>query len=318
MARRKKQKFTANFDDVGKSFTDGQEYLIKVTECTVEEGENAPYYSFKFEGTEDYAGSVMYHNASLSPTALWKTRDLFDAFLGEVPSGDFDPEDYTDEFIGKMAMCSVFKDNYNGNTRIKPEDFWAAEGVEQGGDGDAEEIDLDELDDDDIMKLAKALKIKSKRASTVRKKLEDADPDELYEAMQELGLVEGDGEDGDGEDGEDGEGIDLDELDDDDIKALAKAAGIKGKVVKKLKKALEELDEDDLAEAAEEAGIGGDGDSGGEGEVDGDAIKSMSQDELEELVEEHELDVDLDDYKTLRKKRTAVLDAAEEAGILAE
>lgn len=311
MAKRsKKKKFTANFDDVGKSFRDGQEYLIKVTECTVEEGENAPYYSFKFEGTEDYEGSVMYHNASLSPTALWKTRDLFEAFLGEVPSGDFEPEDYTDEFVGKMAMCSVYKDSYNGNTRIKPEDFWAAEGVETGDSGD-EEIDLGDLDDDDIMKIAKALKIKSKRASTVRKKLEDADPDELYEAMQELGLVDGD------EKGEDeGDGIDLDELDDDDIKALAKAAGIKGRAVKKLKAALEELDDDELADAAEEAGIGGD--SGSEGEVDADAIKEMSQDELEELVEEHELDVDLDDYKTLRKKRTAVVDAAEEAGILAE
>jgi phage portal protein BeeE len=44
----------------------------------------------------------------------------------------------------------------------------------------------------------------------------------------------------------------------------------------------------------------------------------MNQDELEELIEEHELEVDLDEHKTLRKKRAAVVDAAEEAGILAE
>ena len=44
----------------------------------------------------------------------------------------------------------------------------------------------------------------------------------------------------------------------------------------------------------------------------------MNQDDLEELVEEHELDVDLDKLKTLRKKRTAVLAAAEEAGLVEE
>ena len=217
-----------------------------------------------------------------------------------------------------MAMCSVFKDTYNGNSRIKPEDFWAAEGVnEDGDDEDADEVDLDDLDDADIKRIGKAMGIKSKRASTIRKALEDADADELQGVLVELGLIEGDEDEDDGDD--DGDGIDLDDLDDDDIKALAKAAGIKGRAVKKLKAALEELDEDELAEAAEEAGIGGDDGDGEEaGDLDAESIKEMSQDELEELIDEHDLDVDLDDYKTLRKKRTAVIDAAEEAGLLDE
>lgn len=53
-----------------------------------------------------------------------------------------------------------------------------------------------------------------------------------------------------------------------------------------------------------------------EPELDRDEIMDMSEDELVELCEEHELDVDLDDYPTLRKKKAAVVSAAEEAGLL--
>ena len=326
MARRnntKKTNRTATFEGVGKSFEAEQEYLITCTECEVEESDNGFYYSMKLEGTGEFEGSIMYNNASLVSTALWRTRPVFEAFLGEVPEGDFNIDEYAEKFVGKKAMCSTFKDSYNGQTRIKPEDFWAAEGADED-DGEAGEIDLDELDDDDIKKIGKALKIKSKRASTIREELEEADEDELLAVLEKLGLIDSDDED-DEDDGEAGE-IDLDELDDDDIKALAKAAGMRVSAksrVNTLKKKLAELDEDELAEAAEEAGIGGDSDSdddskgGGDG-ITADDIAGMNQDELEELVEEHDLDVDLDDHKTLRKKRTAVTDAAEEAGILEE
>ena len=53
-----------------------------------------------------------------------------------------------------------------------------------------------------------------------------------------------------------------------------------------------------------------------EPELDRDEIMDMSEDELVELCEEYELDVDLDDYPTLRKKKAAVVSAAEEAGLL--
>jgi hypothetical protein len=314
MARRNtrsKTKRTASFAGVGKGFAAEQEYLVKVKECTVEDGDSGPYYSMKLEGTGEFEGSIMYHNASLSPAALWRTREVFEAFLDDVPEDEFDVDEYAAEFIGKTAMCSTFKDTYNGQSRIKPEDFWPAEDDGEGNAGGGEaEIDLDDIDDADIKKLGKAMGIKSKRASTIREELAEADENELLEAMQELGLVE-----------DEGEGIDLDELDDDDIKKLAEAAGIKvtsKSRVNTLKKKLAELDGDELAEAAEEAGIGEGGGEGGDGGVTADDINAMNQDELEELVEEHELDVDLDDYKTLRKKRTAVVDAAEEAGILAE
>ena len=50
--------------------------------------------------------------------------------------------------------------------------------------------------------------------------------------------------------------------------------------------------------------------------ITADAIGDMDEDELVELVAERELDVDLDDFPTLKKKKAAVRDAAEEAGIL--
>lgn len=49
-----------------------------------------------------------------------------------------------------------------------------------------------------------------------------------------------------------------------------------------------------------------------------DEIQDMDEDELEELIEEHSLDVDLSDFKTLRKMRVAVIDAAEENDLLSD
>lgn len=322
MARRSTRKTktarTASFEGVGKGFAEGQEYLVMVKEVEVEEGESGLYYSMKLEGTDEFEGSLMYHNASLSPSALWRTREVFEAFLGEVPEDEFDVDEYAELFVGKVAMCSTFKDTYNGNSRIKPEDFWPAEEGAGGDAGGDDEVDLDELEDADIKAIGKAMGIKSKRAATIRKELEEADADELMGVLEELGLV-GEGEEG-GEEGGEAEDIDVDDLDDDDIKAVAKAAGISVTAksrVNTLKKKLKELDPDELAEAAEEAGVGGEG-GGKAGELSADDINGMNQDELEELVEDHELDVDLDEHKTLRKKRTAVVDAAEEAGLLEE
>lgn len=51
-------------------------------------------------------------------------------------------------------------------------------------------------------------------------------------------------------------------------------------------------------------------------ELTQEEISDMDEKELEDLVEEHELDVDLSKFKTVGKMRSAVIDAAEEAGIL--
>lgn len=53
-------------------------------------------------------------------------------------------------------------------------------------------------------------------------------------------------------------------------------------------------------------------------ELTQEEIRDMDTDELEKLVEEHDLDVDLSDFKTLKKQQNAVIDAAGEAGLMAE
>lgn len=47
-----------------------------------------------------------------------------------------------------------------------------------------------------------------------------------------------------------------------------------------------------------------------------DQISDMDEDELEDIVKEYDLEVDLSKFKTLRKKQTAVVDAAEKADVL--
>jgi hypothetical protein len=44
----------------------------------------------------------------------------------------------------------------------------------------------------------------------------------------------------------------------------------------------------------------------------------MSQEELDDVIAEFKLDVDLSEFKTLRRMRTAVVDAAETAKVLAD
>lgn len=50
--------------------------------------------------------------------------------------------------------------------------------------------------------------------------------------------------------------------------------------------------------------------------LSGDEVTEMSEDELEEVVEKYELEIDLEEFKTLRKKQNAVCDALEEKDLL--
>jgi hypothetical protein len=58
--------------------------------------------------------------------------------------------------------------------------------------------------------------------------------------------------------------------------------------------------------------------NGKEQELSADDINDMTQDELEDVIEELDLDVEVASFRTLRKMRAAVIDAAEKAGALTE
>lgn len=284
----KKKGLRLDFSNVGKQFKPGEEYLVECSECTLEEGSKAPYFSLKLKGAdEEYAGATMYHNASTSEESLWRLRPLLEAFGIDIPDGpmDLSPED----FVGKTAMCSTFLDKYEGGSRVKPDDFWPAEegdgeegedATEDAGEDAGEGIDLAAISDEDIKKLGAEFGIKSKVASKIREELAEADEAEIREACEELEI------DLDGEE---------DEPEPEPApkarrgKAAAEPAA-KAKTSKKAKKT--SWTEEELAE--------------------------MSEEELEEVIEAAEVEVDLSEFKTLRKKRGAVQDALEEAGLLEE
>lgn len=54
-----------------------------------------------------------------------------------------------------------------------------------------------------------------------------------------------------------------------------------------------------------------------EAEVSVDDVMDMDDDELADLVAEHDVEIDLEEFATLRKRKNAVIDALEEAGVLA-
>jgi hypothetical protein len=255
MARRKKAAGSVRIDlsDVGVGFKAGEEYRIKCEECTIEDGQKAPYFKLVLKGTGEHSKSTMYHNASTSDESLWRLRPLLEAFDIDIPDGPMDIS--PDDFVGKEAMCSTFKDTYAGGSSIKPDEFWPVE----GGGSSAKEADTE------------------------------------------------------------GE-IDLDEISDADIKKLAKALGVKGRDADKLREEIAELDDEDIQEAAEEAGIkiGEEEKPAEKGKTSAEDLQDMNEDDLEEFCEEHDLDVDLGEFRTLRKKRNAVVDAAEEAGVFAD
>ena len=67
-----------------------------------------------------------------------------------------------------------------------------------------------------------------------------------------------------------------------------------------------------VIEALEEAREEGDEEEGDEDIPDEDEVMEASKSELQEMIEEHDLDVDLSDYRGLKKQRAAVNEALEE------
>lgn len=95
-------------------------------------------------------------------------------------------------------------------------------------------------------------------------------------------------------------GADSDEDDDDDEKP------------KKAKKPADDKDDEDDEAPKKSKGKK----SKKPAKIDRDDVEEMDEDELQELIDAHDLDVDLDDYKKIAKKREAVIDALEEEDLL--
>lgn len=305
---RAKTSIRVDMSNISKAFEPGQEYAVRIVECTLEEGQKAPYFNLKLNGLEggEYENSVMYHRASTGEASLWRLRPLLEAFGFDIPEGPLDLE--TSDFVGREAMCSTYLDRYEGGSSVKPDEFWPLEGGDddKGDDDDDKDFDLDELSDEDIEALAASMKVNGKTVSAKRKALAKLDVDDLAEAYEELSKDD---------DGDDDKDFDLDELSDDDVMKLAEALELKARTAARARKAIAGMDDQDAVAEAWSELSDGKGDSKDDGEpVSEDDIQEMSEDELEAVVERFELDVDLSEFKTLRKMKNAVIDAMEEGG----
>lgn len=299
-ARKTSTKRSIDFSSVGKAFEKDMDVHLVVKAAEWKEGQAGDYIAIEFNGVdEDYTESSLYHNASFAPKALPRTRAFLEA-LGLDVDGEMEID--TDELVGLEIMATTYEERYDGGKAIRADEFWAVEekAAPKKKGGKAAKDDEDE-------KPARGKKASGKKAA----------------AKEEV------------------EELDLAEISDVDVKAIGRHLKIKAKRPDDIREELADMDEDDIREAAAELEIelpGGDveeeapakkgrgtkaSDAGSKKKSgkksatwSSDDVMEMSEEELEEVVETAELDVDLDDHKTLRKKKNAVIDALQEAGVL--
>lgn len=284
-----------DFSQAVKYFKPDEEVEIVVKEASWEEGDKADYIAFVFSGTDDLEEAEGYHNASFSPKALERTRVLIEALGLEIPD-DGDMEIDVKELVGLHCMAHTYEDEYRDNngqkkTSVRFDDFWEIEKSKKAG----------KKDDDG----KKGRGSKKKEPELLdRDEVEGMDRDDLVALIEEHDL-------------------DVDPKDrklKKDDEALAAAV-------------IEALEEKDLLEEAKPAkrGRGKDKDDGeGKGGRSSrgsrrskkqqtwkeDDIADMSEEELDKVVEDSGIDLDLEEHKTLRKKKNALIDALEEADML--
>lgn len=167
---------------------------------------------------------------------------------------------------------------------------------------DETEIDLEELVDLEVVGVLTHETYQGKK----RAKMTDFDSVENYKGD--------DSDDSDDDDDEDekpakkGKSKKSKSDDDDEDEAPKKGRG------RKAKKPAD--DEDDDEDEDDKPAKGKKAKGKKPAKVDRDDVEEMDEDELQELIDAHDLDVDLDDYKKIAKKRDAVIEALEEEDLL--
>lgn len=245
-----------DFSKVGKAFQPGNEYAVKIVECSWEQGQKADYLNVKLSGLDpEYENSFMYHRASISDSSLWRFRPFLEAFAVEIPEGPMDVD--PDDMVGRTAMCSTYLDKYDGGSSVKPDEFFPLD----------PDYQTDEAEDDEEEEAPPPKK--SSRKAEPEPEPEPEEEEEAPPARKRRRKAEPEPE-----------------PEDDEEEEEAPPPKKAGKAKKK------------------RTGVS-------EAEVD-----EMNEDELEDLVDQHDLEVELGDYRTLRKKRVAVKEALEENDLL--
>jgi len=295
MARPKNKKIKIDFKGVeGKRSTlPDDDYLVEVEAVELKEGAKAEYLEITMVvQSGSHKGSKIWDRASLAPNALWRLRSLLEVMGIEVPDGalDIDPDD----LIGTSFIAVTSQEGYTNSdgekkVAVRMVDFYTA------GEESVEEEEEE-----------KPAKGKGKKKPEPEPEDEDEDTEEDDDEAPE---------DDDEESPEEkkkrlrkerrqarkGGSSAADEDDDEPVKP-------KGK-----KKPEPEEDEDDEDEKPSPKKK-----TNKKSKIPSDEVMDADEDGLQELIDLHELDVDLSDFKTLRKKAAAVIDALEEMDLLEE
>ncbi len=354
MARRstkaKKNVRSVNFADEVKWFEPEMEYELVVKAAAWEDGNEFPYIAIEFNGVDDNEDSTAYHNATTSPKALHRLRNLLEALGIEVIEGE--PLDIdTDDLIGRHCMGHSFEDEYKGDDgskkkSVKFDDFWPVEettgkkkaaGKKDKDDGKSskkkepeklKKSDVEDMDRDGLIEVIDENKLDID-ADERKYKKDDKLLTAVLEKLEEEDLLETDED-------EAVEKLDRDEVNDMTRKQLVKLIAEHDlddvdPDSRKLKKddeallaaVIEALEEKDLLEPEEKKSSGKAGSKTGSGKSSGkskswseDEIDEMSEEELDKVVETSKIDIDLSEHRTLRKKKNALKDALEEAELI--
>lgn len=213
--------------------------------------EGNPMISFEFEVSEGpHKGAKLFENCSLQPQALFKLKSVLMALGMEIPNKAFDLN--LKDLIGLECEVEVGHETYEGKKRarileyINPEESGDSEEEEDEEEGEDLEDTLSEMDKDELKDLALELDIPKKKVLAAKKVkdlvaliLDEADEDDIREALGESSSDEEEPEEDENEDDE----VDYSEMSLSELKAECKDRGLK---VKK------GMDKDDLIELLEE------------------------------------------------------------------
>ncbi len=316
-ARKSKTNVKVNFKGVESRQTPSEgDYIVEVLEAkSGKSGNGNEQIEFALEIAKGkYKGTKLWLYCPLQENSLWKLHAFLTALGQEVPEDEMDID--LSELVGEQCVGVLTHEVYNGRKRAKMTDFDSVENYSGDADSDddedddkkskskkskgkkaakSEEPDYEEMDEDELRDLYIERELDTKKAA---KKL---DEDELREALEEADAAVSKKSKG-----KKSKSDDEDEDDDDDKPAA------KGKKSKKSKSDDDDEDDDDdkpakgkKTKSKKKAKKLSRGD-----------VEDMDEDELQELIDEHDLDVDLDDFKKLPKKVSAVIDALEEEDLL--
>lgn len=310
--------FKINMKDAGEGFTpleDGR-HPVTVSECELTESSNGnPMLKFIF--TVDGTSSKLYENCTLTPQSLWNLANVYRCLGLVVPKEE--TEYRADDFIGLQGEVETMAEkNQEGKTFPRIIQFYPKDQEDDSEDDDDDEVDLEEylgdLEDEEVVDLAKALGIKVTKKSKTKDlvtAIMDKEEDDVWEQIDELFPDDDNEGDEEGEDDSDSETDDseddidleekLSELETEDLKLIAEDLGVNIKKAKTDEAIIEKImkeDEEDIIQSLKDAELweesDDDSDDDDDDEVDYD---EMDLEDLKQLCEDRGIKVAKKDKK---------------------